>query len=175
MVSYVSEVKALFVSHMSVVSLWFCYWIMHVCVSSCSSRLHPQKNQRIIAHHCLCAESLSVQGSLLWHKCSRSSEKYNNCVQNVSTAALSCGQGWKKYPALLLIYLSHFLMFWLSSAVQHSQAQHLSHTWKGSFARLFIILICYLLYAEHLCSCSPNQGWKHRERKQRVREGRCME
>ena len=115
-VSYVSKVKALFVSRVSVVSLWFCDWIMHA-------------KQRIIAHHCSYAESLSVQGSLLWLKCSRSSKKYNICVLNVSTAArVHVDKGWKKYPALLLIYLSHLLMFWLSSAVQHSQAQHLSHT-----------------------------------------------
>lgn len=44
------------------------------------------------------------------------------------------------------------------------------------FARLFIIQnICYLLCAEHLRSCSPNQGWKIRQRKQRLREGRCKE
>lgn len=137
MVSYVSEVKALFVSHMSVVSLWFCYWIMHVCVSSCSSRLHPQKNQRIIAHHCLCAESLSVQGSLLWHKCSRSCEKYNNCVQNVSTAALSMWTGVEKVsrPSLdLSISFSHVLA--LFSGTTQSGTTSVSHM-KGFFCEAF--------------------------------------
>lgn len=53
--------------------------------------------------------------------------------------------------------LTHTLTLWLSSLVQHRQAQHLSCTWKRLFFLVFFftIQICYLLCAELLCSCGP--------------------